>query len=170
MPHAPSRPSRLLLVALINALVLSSVPAAGAVPPSSLGERPRVLQGRDLTVAFELVEYDPGSGTGHVTITVGGGSWFFRPEIDDEVVVGVQLKGVADVRVERGGRLRLASFDGVADVTVGSGKGGSLDVANVLFTTPGERGFYIDDFIIGATGNPMATYSGVNGLLLPAVN
>jgi hypothetical protein len=103
-------------------------------------------------------------------MTVGGGSWFFRPEIDDEVVVGVQLDGKAAVRVGHGGRVRLTSFDGAVYVTLDGGKGGSFDVANVLFTAPGERGFYLDDFIIGATTNPVATYTGVNGLLLPAVN
>jgi hypothetical protein len=129
---------------------------------------PTQLRGTGITAALRIVEYDPGAGTGHVVIEATGGSWWLLPEVGDEIAsVRIEATGRFQVRADRtaGYWLQLTSIEGDAYFTTFLGGKESVEAARILLTVPGERGFYIDDIIVGAT----TTTTGVRGLLLPAV-
>ena len=168
---------RIVTIALSAVLVLALAPVAGAghqtkspAPPED-GGIGNMLIGRDATVELKIVEYDPGSGFGQVIMRSSGGSWVFRPEVGDEVIVGLTLESRHAFRAfarKGGGYLRMLPGTGEVTVTLTTAKTKftrTFEASKVLFTRPGERGFFLDDIIIGAT----ATYSGVTGLLIPAV-
>jgi len=155
-------------------MVVALAPSALAAPvkgPTTV----KIMRGTDVTLTLKIVEYDPGSGFGQVILSSTSGAWAFRPEVGDEVKFGVTFQGTASFRVFQGRNgLPYMKYDQIDGEALVGGKD-KVELKRVLFTNPGERGFYIDDIIIGlmakaSPSNPVfLTFSGVSGLLLPAV-
>lgn len=130
---------------------------------ASAKERRSLLGGSDLSLTATITDYIETTGRGTLVFVSSGGTWGFRPEIDDEVILGVTISGRADFKSPDGQHARLTSITGTAFVTLLSGKL-EFEFSQLLLTRPGERSFFFDDIIIGATGS-----FEVHGLLIPAV-